>query len=214
MSDLVPPHFPTSELHTLASLRQPDLLVSFTEGPAPILRHEALGEARLKVKLNPAESTIQVRMEAAEADPVELKSGATLKHLYLRDGFKEVSFEAIAEAPAEVAELTLLTNFLRGICDLRSLPNLRVFSASRCGLVSVKLAGLTALTTVYLSSNQLFEVEVGQLLIDLDANGASDGSFTYDGNPGAHDRLRSKVATQAYKNLLARGWRINGYRRA
>lgn len=208
------PHFPTGERHTLTSLRLPELTAYFTNGPAPVLRHEALGEARLKVKLTPADSTIHVRMESSDPDPVELKPGATLKHLYLRDGLKEVSFEFPAEAPSEIIELTLLTKFLRGICDLRSLPNLQVFNASRCGLVSVKLSGLSTLTTLYLSSNELSEAEVGQLLIDLDANGASDGSFTYDGNPGAHDRLRSKEATQAYKNLLARGWRINGYRRA
>jgi hypothetical protein len=212
MSENPAHHLPTSPEHTLSSIRLIPIGVVEKEANAPFLTHETHGEIRLSVRLQAASGEVGIDLgeEATEVRPAQ--HGKLVRHVYMHPGRKEMRIVP-AEDQAKIASLFLFGNYRQGKCDLTALTELEFLNATRVGLESLDLSGLARLTKVYLSHNFLNAEAIGKILLVLDANGASEGSLTYEGNPGAHDRLRSVEVNQAYKNLLTRGWRINGYKR-
>lgn len=86
---------------------------------------------------------------------------------------------------------------------------LTAISFDRCSFTDVKIhPEWVNIASVSAFSNQFAAGVIDQMLIDLDATGASNGTFQYHNNPGSADGLRSAGALTAMANLVGKGWTL------
>lgn len=114
----------------------------------------------------------------------------------------------------DVSSNTLLTSLnLRGnqqisagALNLDSNPNLTFLQADVTQISSVSLASKPDLIDIRLYDAQLTTAQLDQILIDLDANGASGGNLLISGNPS----VISEASAVAYNSLTnVKGWFID-----
>ncbi len=96
-------------------------------------------------------------------------------------------------------------NQLSSGIDISALTNLTVLWADVTALSSIDVSNNDLLTSIWLHEANLTSAQLDKLLIDLDANGASDGELRILNNP---EEL-STAATTAYNNLINRNWTID-----
>lgn len=132
---------------------------------------------------------------------------ATIHHTDTLQGWKQIRFIHETGNPGAFTQLWP-GHTAEAMLDARSLTNLLVIHAYNRKLMGVNVAGLKLLHHLKVDSNLLAAAEIDRILIDLDANGLTNGTLFYGANPGSSTSLRSAQAAVARTNLLAKGWTI------
>jgi hypothetical protein len=101
---------------------------------------------------------------------------------------------------------TLLVRNCLGITSINLSANtaLTSFQGGRCNLGGLNLSYANGLIDVAVVDNEFTEAEVNTILVDLAANGASNGVLSIRDN-------KSGAGITAYNTLIGRGWTINEY---
>ncbi len=94
-----------------------------------------------------------------------------------------------------------------GTVDLTPFPNLIRFYSDVTDLTSIDLSTNDLLEIVRLNNNDFPSSELDDIVIDLDANGASNGQLFIAGQSTGEELTSNSFV--AYNNLIGRGWTID-----